>query len=74
MNSGMVHFIASDAHDCTDRPPDLSAAYKLVQNRWGEEQADAVFVQNPSAVIWDQPIFAPMPKPVKKSSFFSFWK
>lgn len=74
MNSDMVHFIASDAHDCHDRPPDLSEAYKVVASRWGDERADALFTQNPSAVIWDEAIFAPMPKPAKKSSFFAFWK
>ena len=74
MNSDMVHFIASDAHDCKDRPPDLSGAYKVVEHRWGAERADALFLQNPSAVIWDEAIFAPMPKPVKKSPFYLFWK
>jgi protein-tyrosine phosphatase len=74
MNGDLVHFIASDAHDCKDRPPDLSAAYKVVANRWGVERAETLFMQNPSAVIWDEAIFAPMPKPAKKSSFFAFWK
>jgi protein-tyrosine phosphatase len=74
MNSDMVHFVASDAHDCEDRPPDLSGAYKVVLERWGAERAERLFVENPSAVIWDEMIFAPPPKPVKKSSFFAFWK
>ena len=74
MNSNMVHFVASDAHDTQDRPPDLSGAYKLISDKWGEDQANAVFLDNPSAVIYNQPIFFAPPKPAKKSSLFSFWK
>jgi len=74
MNSNLVHFVASDAHDCKDRPPDLSGPYKVVENRWGSERAERLFVQNPGSVIWDEPIFAPPPRSTKKPSFFSFWK
>ena len=35
----LVHFVASDAHDCEDRVPRLAAAYKLVSQRWGREKA-----------------------------------
>ena len=73
LNSDLVHFIASDAHDCNDRPPDLSKAYQLVLDRWGKERADALFVSNPSAVIWDEALMFVAPKPSKKS-LFSFWK
>lgn len=74
MNSNMVHFVASDAHDAEDRPPDLSGAYQLICDRWGRDQANAVFLDNPTAAIYNQPIFFAPPKPAKKSSFFSFWK
>jgi protein-tyrosine phosphatase len=74
MNAGMVHFVASDAHDCIDRPPDLLPAYKHVAQRWGQEYADALFTYNPTAVIMDEAIFAAAPKPAKKSSLFHFWR
>ena len=74
MNSGSVHFVASDAHDCEDRPPDLARAYRHVAQTWGQERADELFYDNPTAVIMDEPIFAAAPKTATKKSLFSFWK
>jgi protein-tyrosine phosphatase len=73
MNSDLVHFVASDAHDCINRPPTLAAAFKLVSDRWGRERAETLFMHNPSAVLWGEPIYA-VPKPNRKSRFLSFWK
>ena len=74
MNSGSVHFVASDAHDCTDRPPNLLPAFQHVAQNWGRETADALFDHNPTAVIMDEPIFANAPRQPAKKSLFSFWK
>jgi protein-tyrosine phosphatase len=74
MNSSMVHFVASDAHDCVDRSPNLAAAYQHVAQQWGRDSADALFSDHPMAVVMDEPIFAAAPKPLKKSSIFHFWK
>ncbi len=74
MNSGMVHFVASDAHDCIDRTPNLSPAYQHVTQHWGSDFADAVFTHNPMAVVMDEPIFASPPKPARKASRLQFWK
>lgn len=56
MDAGLVHFVASDAHDCLDRPPDLSKAHARVSSRWGRARARRLFVENPAAVIADMPI------------------
>lgn len=74
MNTGSVHFVASDAHDCVDRPPNLAPAYQHVAQHWGQESADALFLDHPTAVVMDEPIFVAAPKPLKKASRFSFWK
>jgi protein-tyrosine phosphatase len=74
MNSGQVHFVASDAHDCLDRAPNLAPAYQMVAERWGSERADALFVDHPMAVITNNPIFVAAPKPSKKPARSSFWK
>jgi protein-tyrosine phosphatase len=74
MNSGCVHFVASDAHDCVDRPPNLAPAYHYVAQHWGQERADALFIDHPTAAIMDEPIFVTAPKTPKKASRFSFWK
>lgn len=51
MNGNRVHFIASDAHDCVDRTPDLSEAYKYVSARYGAHRAEALFIHNPKATL-----------------------
>ena len=73
MNSGSVHFVASDAHDCEDRSPNLAPAYQHVAQTWGQETANALFYDNPTAVIMDEPIFPNAPRVAKKSRF-AFWK
>jgi protein-tyrosine phosphatase len=48
---GLVHFVASDAHNLDRRPPGLQAAWKTIAARWGEEVARELMVDNPRAVI-----------------------
>jgi protein-tyrosine phosphatase len=56
MDAALVHFVASDAHDCADRPPDLSKAHEHVRSRWGKARARSLFIDNPRAVLSDDPI------------------
>jgi protein-tyrosine phosphatase len=56
LDSGSVHFFASDAHDTRRRPPILSACYRKVAREKGEEIADLLLNKNPEAVINDQPL------------------
>ena len=46
-----IHAIASDAHDPARRRPVLSEARKVVTELAGAEVADALFVQNPAAIV-----------------------
>jgi protein-tyrosine phosphatase len=48
---GMIHFVASDAHNVSGRPHKLRAAYDLVQAEFGEEKAEALFRENPLAAF-----------------------
>ena len=48
---GLVHFIASDAHNTTSRPHRLRAAYEVVRKEFGREKAEALFVENPLAAF-----------------------
>jgi protein-tyrosine phosphatase len=48
---GMVHFVASDAHNLHDRTPDLSEAYNHVRARFGVAAADRLFVVNPRNAV-----------------------
>lgn len=47
----MVHIVATDAHDLELRPPLLSEARKAVSSLAGPKVAEALFVNNPSAVV-----------------------
>ena len=67
----LVHFVASDAHDSSDRVPVLTPAYKLVTQRWGAEKADSLFSENPASVLAGEAIYAvPNPRKSFLSSFF----
>jgi len=49
-----VHFLATDAHDTTRRPPMLSEARKIVAKQFGEELAETLVEGNPRAVVNNQ--------------------
>jgi protein-tyrosine phosphatase len=50
-----VHIVASDAHDTRHRPPILSAAYKRVSILTNQAVAQALFVDNPGAIVSAEP-------------------
>lgn len=72
---GLVHIVASDAHDTQDRPPKLSPARAVVAENFGAEVAQALFVDNPRAVIESRALPynpEPSPPPRKKRRFWFF--
>jgi protein-tyrosine phosphatase len=74
MSRGMVHFIASDAHDSVDRPPDLMPAFSLIVKRHGQETAQRLFITNPAATLTGEQIQVEMPAaPETRRRWFSFW-
>jgi protein-tyrosine phosphatase len=46
-----VHFLATDAHNVSTRPPRLSEARKLVAKKYGEAYAESLTSANPRAVF-----------------------
>jgi protein-tyrosine phosphatase len=57
-----VHIVASDAHDLVSRPPVLSTARSIIAKQYGSELADVLFVDNPRAVIYNEPLpYQPVP-------------
>jgi protein-tyrosine phosphatase len=56
LDAGLIHFVASDAHDTSRRPPGLRRAYEMIAGRWGEETARRLTSDNPRAVIEDRPL------------------
>lgn len=74
MRRGLVHFVASDAHDSRHRPPRLDEAYRYVEKKFGSEWAERLFVVNPHAVLAGDPIEAEEPKePAAPKKWYQFW-
>jgi len=73
MAAGLIHFVASDAHDCVDRIPDLSGAYKYISSRYGAERADSLCIYNPACAIAGESVSSKVPKETRQP-FFGFGK
>jgi protein-tyrosine phosphatase len=77
ISEGLVHFVASDAHNMRWRPMRLLPAYEAVRATFGEEKARALFVENPLAAFDGRelpyvPEIAMEEKQVKKKKFLFF--
>jgi protein-tyrosine phosphatase len=62
LGQGLVHLIATDAHDTEKRPPRLRTAYEQVCRWCGTETARQLCVVNPRAVARGEMIDIPLPK------------
>ena len=51
LQQGLVHIVASDAHDTKYRPPSLKDAYEYVAKACGPGRAERLFVKNPAATL-----------------------
>ncbi len=75
MRRGLVHFVASDAHDTEDRTPDMRGARKYVERHYGNEWAERLFVTNPRRVLTGEPVAGvrrdELPRPRK---WYKFWR
>ena len=61
--AGMVHAVASDAHNLHKRPPRMTAALAAVRNTAGEAIANALFRDNPRAIVEARPLpYDPEPR------------
>lgn len=72
MARGLVHFLASDAHDTKHRPPVLDEARRYVEGEFGPEAAVWLLEENPRAVLAGAPIIA-APPPLRKKKWYSPW-
>lgn len=51
IQAGMIHVVATDAHNCSKRPPRFRRARERVAELCGEPVAQALFVDNPLAIV-----------------------
>ena len=71
---GLVHFVASDAHDAAHRPPRLREARDYVARRWGQARAETLFVTNPRAVIEGQDIELEEVDTAPPKKWYQIWR
>lgn len=53
LDAGLVHAVASDAHDVVRRPPGLREVRSVLARHWGETTAGLLTETNPLAVVED---------------------
>jgi protein-tyrosine phosphatase len=72
LDEGLVHIVATDAHNTRKRPPRARAARLRVAEMAGERVARALFEDNPRAVIEDRALAweADLPYPATRPGFF----
>ena len=56
IGKGLVHFVSSDAHNLRNRPLRLKPAFEVVAAEYGQEAAQALFVENPAAAFNGLPL------------------
>jgi len=74
---GMVHIVASDAHNTRGRPLQLMPAYAAVSEQAGEETARALLIENPKAALEGRdlpyvPELSDLREPPRRKRFFFF--
>jgi protein-tyrosine phosphatase len=72
LRSGLVHFVATDAHNKDKRPPRIQEALAALKTIVGEAAAQALTVENPRAVIENRSLpYEPEPKEVASPGLFT---
>lgn len=56
IEAGLAHFVASDCHNLTRRPPGLRRAYQAIAAGWGADVARRLVSDNPRAVVQNRPL------------------
>jgi protein-tyrosine phosphatase len=65
MRQGLVHFVASDAHDTKHRPPVLTTAFEHIARHYGQACAQTLCITNPTNALTGHPVTAAVPRPKK---------
>lgn len=73
LRNGLVHLIASDAHNAEARPPRLSAAVEMAAKHVGTARAEAMVTTVPAAILENEqiPDLVEPACPVKKNKLYS---
>jgi protein-tyrosine phosphatase len=75
LDRGLVHAVASDAHDCQKRTPNLRDAYARLADDHGADAVRPLFVDNPAAIVSGNPLeydaAVPLARPPRR--WYQFW-
>jgi len=55
LKEGLVHILATDAHDLKRRPPDLLQGFRVAEQLVGSQEAHHLVVTRPSGILTDSP-------------------
>ena len=72
IEANLVHTIATDAHNITDRSFNMSQAYDEIIKKYGVSYA-SYFTENARLIIEGKPIYGEQPQPVEKKKFFGIF-
>jgi protein-tyrosine phosphatase len=56
LSNRWVHFLATDAHNTSTRPPKMRGAFELVAEKYGPDYAHLLCVSNPLAAFMGKPL------------------
>ncbi len=75
LNKGLVHFVASGAHNLGSRPPRLDAARLILIGQYPPEFVEQLLEAHPRAVVEGAELEpGPLRAPFLKSHWFHFWR
>lgn len=74
LDRGLIHFIASDAHDCERRPPRLDMAFQWLEKNYGRELAETLCIRNPRATLDGTAVSAAESAPAAARKWYHIWR
>ena len=72
IKANLVHTIATDAHNISDRSFDMSQAYEEIMKKYGADYV-SYFKKNAQLIISGKPIDGEQPQPISKKKFLGFF-
>ena len=75
LKQGLVHLLATDAHNTKNRRPELAKANKIAARYVGQEEADRMVTGRPQLILDDEePDFLPLPSGAQPETVSSLGK
>lgn len=74
LDQRLVHVIASDGHDCENRPPVLDQAYAWLCEHYSRELAETLCVSNPGATLTGEAMELPPKSDESVRKWYQIWR